>query len=527
LLSYRFQHSVVQSEIFVISSTKGDERYKPMMHTFRFQECSLSSLVQHFNDQQNSTLRVHLCTQGEVLGTAFVDLRQLLPMELLAEQCITFEGRMVANEYVIKSKKKDVNHAPRIAVRLSIDREVPPSVTNEPLYHKQLLETATPRCSSSTSCQTHTRMSKDTSTSPKEESDSKKTSLPKSKSNESLDIFHEKEKLINQREAELAEKEKDIFRSVAALEKKRCDFETWRHREELAFHEKLRDKEAALVRAAEQRETRKLSSVENSKHEYERLEARLKKALIEVESRERQLKDIELTFQNSEQRKTAELKSKEKLLKDELKHSVEIEQAKVKAAIEQAVAEKTAAEAANKRVQTLEAQIDSLRQEHRDTPEFTLRHQLAEAKGELADKERRIESIKAELSLVTNEKEQFRKNVHKLAKALRHEREKATKRLKDDQQINQQVRLSYDDTSKSFILGGGQHGEIQRILSDLSKISQIKGSSPHHPGPSPHPSHPSMNVSSTPRCHINLDGMMASNGYPCVPVFPDPIDLSP
>ena len=40
-LSYRFQHSVVQSEIFVISSTKGDERYKPMMHTFRFQECSL------------------------------------------------------------------------------------------------------------------------------------------------------------------------------------------------------------------------------------------------------------------------------------------------------------------------------------------------------------------------------------------------------------------------------------------------------------------------------------------------------
>jgi len=41
---------------------------------------------------------------------------------------------------------------------------------------------------------------------------------------------------------------------------------------------------------------------------------------------------------------------------------------------------------------------------------------------------------------------------------------------------NQQVRLSYDEQGKSFLLGDG-HDEIQRIITDLNKISQIK--SPH------------------------------------------------
>lgn len=57
------------------------------------------------------------------------------------------------------------------------------------------------------------------------------------------------------------------------------------------------------------------------------------------------------------------------------------------------------------------------------------------------------------------------------ARALRLEREKAAAKR---QCHNQQVRLSYDTNEKSFVLGGGQ-AEIQRILTDLCKISQIKG----------------------------------------------------
>lgn len=174
--------------------------------------------------------------------------------------------------------------------------------------------------------------------------------------------------------------------------------------------------------------------------------------------------------------------------------------------------------------------MKELREQHKAKPEVTLMHEIAQLKGQLAESERRIEALKSEKNLVTSEKEQFRKNVHKLAKALRKEREK----LKCN---NQQVRLSYDANAQSFVLGGGSGDEIKKILSDLSKISQIKGpgdtnNSPHMPIPSPQPSHPMTSMNNA--CSPYVDGMMATpggyqHGYGTLPasIFPKPINLSP
>ena len=60
-------------------------------------------------------------------------------------------------------------------------------------------------------------------------------------------------------------------------------------------------------------------------------------------------------------------------------------------------------------------------------------------------------------------------NVEK-ARALRQEREKLIKRRETNLR---QVRLSYNAGDQSFILGG-EHDEIQRILSDLHNISQLQ-----------------------------------------------------
>ena len=62
--------------------------------------------------------------------------------------------------------------------------------------------------------------------------------------------------------------------------------------------------------------------------------------------------------------------------------------------------------------------MDQLREQYRKTPEVTLLQQMAELKGQLADSERRIETIKAEKSQVLLEKEKFRANVHKLVRDL-------------------------------------------------------------------------------------------------------------
>ena len=120
------------------------------------------------------------------------------------------------------------------------------------------------------------------------------------------------------------------------------------------------------------------------------------------------------------------------------------------------------------------------------------------------------------------------------ARALRLEREKATAKRESN---NQQVRLSYDTNEKSFVLGGGQ-AEIQQILTDLCKISQIKrqaavGSDDNqnggvlhdnnsHPTPSPQPLRPSNNMSANVghsygmqaqiSDFIDLNGMLATPG---------------
>mmetsp|Transcript_31883 Transcript_31883/g.67938 ORF Transcript_31883/g.67938 Transcript_31883/m.67938 type:complete len:86 (+) Transcript_31883:779-1036(+) len=84
-----------------------------------------------------------------------------------------------------------------------------------------------------------------------------------------------------------------------------------------------------MTRVIEERvckiEKERLNSMEAPKNEYEKLEARLRKALVEVEGKERQLKDTELGYQNEQKRRLVEIEQREKLMKEELKHSLEIE----------------------------------------------------------------------------------------------------------------------------------------------------------------------------------------------------------
>ena len=322
-LSYRFGGAVVQSEIFSISGSQGVIGFTPTMSSFRLRS-SLPELGSYFNDKKNATLRVHLCTEGEVLGTFFVDLRQLADAYNQEYNYTSFQGRVVHNDYIVKAKKgSNELSSTRISVRLCIDRERPsPAHDTVP---KQLVPACNPWQSSgtaaislSTSCQTVHTLCADKASSPIQN----EVNL----ANKSLEsCLLEKERHLNTREAQLSKKETEIFQAVATLEKKKSEFEQWRHRQELEWHAKLRDKEAAMMRQAEDRCTEKLGSMENSKNEYERLEARLRKALIEVACKERQLHSERQSYQNERAQKMAELESKEKLLKHELKSTVEIE----------------------------------------------------------------------------------------------------------------------------------------------------------------------------------------------------------
>ena len=314
-LSYRFIGTIVQSDILSYDNSI------PMINTFRIQS-SLPELVRYFNNRKNATLRIHLCTEGEVLGTSSIDLRQLIAPDHDSK------GRILQNEYIIKLRSTDDSKIagdqgssnpcpPRIAVKLCIDRSsVIDAVDNFELCPERVRNTAT--LSSSTSSQTIAIECDDED--------------PSHRVKESADkdlCAHNKEEQSSVREAELSRREKELYQATASLERKRCEWEQWRYRQEVDWQEKLRHKEDAMLKVVEERariiERERLISLELSKDEYEKLEARLRKALIDVEAKERQLKDIELGHQHERKRRLAELESREKLMKEEMKHSIDIE----------------------------------------------------------------------------------------------------------------------------------------------------------------------------------------------------------
>ena len=309
-LSYRFIGTVVQSEVL------SEDNFIPVIHTFRIKS-SLSELARYFNDKKHAILRIYLCTEGEVLGTSFVDLRQLIAPEHESE------SRMVQNEYLFKLRstvaskvEADISSShpcsPRISVRLCIDRDK--------------WQRSTDALASSTSSQTIAMECDDRAFSPRINATADKDSHDKKKH---VELLQNREHQLSVREAELSKREKEIYQEAASVERKHCEWEQWRCQQEIEWQGKNRHKEGAMLKVVEERaciiEKERLSSLELSKNEYEKLEARLRKALIDVEAKERQSKDTELGRQHEHKRRLTELESREKLLKEELKHSIEIE----------------------------------------------------------------------------------------------------------------------------------------------------------------------------------------------------------
>ena len=270
-----------------------------MNKTFRIQS-SLRELSEHFGDKKNAVLRVHVCTNGQVIGTATVNLLPLFCNQEAGE----FEGRMSRGEYVVcaanKQGKDDVSEAACCLVMLCLDKE-----------HKVVSK---PRVCSSISLQTDLAKESservvDCATSPIRPAKSGKHEV-----HDNADTTFLQQKLCEEKERELKAREAQISKKEQDLEKKRCEWEQWRHEEEFKWHERLRVKEAATMRTIEDRMCQ-------SRSEYEKLEGRLRNALIEVEAKERHLKEVEVTHQNERKRKMAELELREKAMN----HSLAIE----------------------------------------------------------------------------------------------------------------------------------------------------------------------------------------------------------
>ena len=346
-LSYRCFGKVIQSDVFSISSdvSAAQDEDGKMIQTFRL---SYADFTCYFDEKKNTTLRMHLCTEGSVIATTQVDLSPLISRGIEEEVLI------VQDDYSFKSRLNNAiekDEQPKGA-SVTITMELRKSCNSFNAADQQLQEEKLPSLKTSTGVQTTSvqpeqsrrvlknevihEVLNEVQEESSEQMESSKVTSKDDDQNKYLEaqlrresLLYEKEIQLKQREDEILKREKELQKSLASLEKDRSGWEQTKHQEELTWQEKLRTKEHEMMSIIEERvslnEKERLKSMEMSKKEYEELERRLTKAIIEVEAKDRKLKELHDSYQNEHRNKLSALELREKLVKQEMKHSVEIE----------------------------------------------------------------------------------------------------------------------------------------------------------------------------------------------------------
>ncbi len=160
---------------------------------------------------------------------------------------------------------------------------------------------------------------------------------------------------------------------MVELARLRDEWETWRTKEEIKWWEKLRQKEMALRAKWKEREAERAYIMVSASEGYTKLETRLRKALHEVESRERSLKSQEESLRMEYSRKVGELELLQSHLADERQHQLEVENTKVKDLKNCLAKEKNEVMAANVKVREVQEEFDKYCGAQRKTPEGILK----------------------------------------------------------------------------------------------------------------------------------------------------------
>ncbi|CBJ32316.1 centrosomal protein 120 [Ectocarpus siliculosus] len=253
------------------------------------------------------------------------------------------------------------------------------------------------------------------------------------------------------------------------LERARVEWERWRVVEEAKFAKRLREKDEALEQKWEAREATRRRELSHAQADYSKLEGKLRKALSEVGARERQLKAREESWKTDHAQKLSELQLLQRRLREETKHQVDLERMKVKALEKQVASHAKSLEDARARAAATDEDLERFRQQQRRTPEGGLRQEVYRLGAAKAEAEAQIERERSLKNKALLEKEEYRANIHKLARALRHHQERETTCARREME---QLRLEYLAREERFMLDGDRN-ELRTIKQELDELRHV------------------------------------------------------
>ncbi|CAN0114928.1 unnamed protein product, partial [Discosporangium mesarthrocarpum] len=250
------------------------------------------------------------------------------------------------------------------------------------------------------------------------------------------------------------------------LEAALIEWERWRSREEEAFSQRLREKDLALEEKWVKRDEQRREGLARAQAEYTKLESKLRKALSEVEARERALKAREEGWRSEHAQKLSDLQLLQRRLREESKHQVDLERMKSAALEKQLSTQSRFLEEAKARGQAVEEEFDKYRQAQRRSTEGALRQELLKAGAAKAELEAQVERERGAKNKALLEKEEYRGHIHKLARALKRHQERENTFARRELE---QLRLEYLAKEERLVLDGDRN-ELRSIKQELDEL---------------------------------------------------------
>eukprot|EP00624_Nannochloropsis_granulata_P002152 evm.model.NODE_20706_length_1251_cov_21.507593.1 len=253
------------------------------------------------------------------------------------------------------------------------------------------------------------------------------------------------------------------------VERKKLEFEDWRHRTEVEWSERLRAKEAErmsiLDRMHERREKEQREFLVKGQAEFERLEKELRRRLGKVEERERMVDGREEELKARAKKQVEECQALQRRLREEGKHLKEVERLRNRELEGQLARMTQAREEAEAKVKEVEEEFARFRREARKATPTALHQEVVTLKGEKAELRARMEREKGEKTQALLEKEQYRAAAQRVARALKREQKRA----------NVNIRRHLGEMRLEYVVAGeggtcrldGERGELQDIKMTL------------------------------------------------------------
>ena len=221
-----------------------------------------------------------------------------------------------------------------------------------------------------------------------------------------------------------------------ALEKLKSEWDVYRMASEVQWRNSLKDREMQMRVKLESESSHSLAEraddLRRAQEEAGRLEVRLRGAIDEAERQKSQLRLREEQMQMTLAQKTSELQLLQRRVRDEAKARIDAEVQKSVSLESQITVQKQQIERYEKRVKDVEKDYESFRAHSRGTPESILREELSRIKGQLSESRAEVERERRIKSEAMLEKEHYRAQMHRLAVALKREREKSSASARQD-----------------------------------------------------------------------------------------------